>query len=391
MINKSSEPSTTRPPAKAVPNPVVLTGARPAEQPGTPERETALSAVLRRDRAFNSRFVYAVRTTGVYCLPACPSRRPREENIEIFANGPAARACGYRPCKRCKPDHFAQTTRAEAAVAAALEFIDENLEEKLTLAELSAEVGLSTFYLQRVFKDRFGLSPKEYVEKKRMRVFKERLRQGGDVLDATYEAGFTSTREPYEKASRHLGMTPGNYRRGGSGVRIGFTDFASPLGRVLLAATERGICALYLSDDAKSLEAELRSEFPRATIERDNIGLKRRAGEVGDYIQGRRRDTHLTLDIIGTPFQREVWAALQAIPFGETQSYRQVAESIGNPKASRAVAGACASNRIGLLIPCHRVVRADGGLSGFRWSSERKARILELERSQARSVSKNRD
>ena len=345
----------------------------------TPSRARAVRAVFERDADYNGVFVYAVKTTGVYCLPACPSRRPKPENIEVFTTGVAARGAGYRACRRCRPDEYARTSRIESAVWSVMDYIEENLEEQLTLDELAGEVGLSPFYLQRGFKEILGLTPKQYVEKKRMQVLKSRLRAGDDVLDATLEAGFTSLREPYEKAKRHLGMTPGQYRKGGKDLEIIYTIVSSALGRILIAATGSGVCALYLADEDELLQRELRAEFPRASLRRDDQALRERATEVREYAAGKRKDVELTLDIIGTDFQREVWAALRKIPYGQTRSYRELAAMIGKPSATRAVASACARNKVSLIIPCHRVVRSDGSISGYRWDPDRKRRILALE------------
>ncbi len=269
--------------------------------------------------------------------------------------------------------------RTEAAVRQALDYIESNLEEKLTLDELASEVGLSPYHLQRSFRASMGLTPKQYIDKKRMQKFKERLRQGTEVLDASLDAGFVSLREPYEKSTQHLGMTPGQYRRGGRGVSISYALAESTLGLLLLASTGRGICALYLGDDVKELERELQLEFPEASLYRRDGKLDEQSAAVVEYVSGRRREPRLSLDIIGTEFQRTVWEALRKIPYGETRSYQEVADMIGKPTATRAVASACAKNKVSLLIPCHRVVRSDGTISGYRWQPDRKRKLLAME------------
>jgi len=342
--------------------------------------EDAIEAVLRRDPDYNESFVYGVKSTGIYCLPGCPSRRPKRSNIAIFHDASAARLAGFRSCERCKPDEYAQMSRSERAVWDALDFLDANSAEAVSLDELAGEVNLSPFYLQRAFKETLGISPSQYLEKKRMQIFKAQLRRGRDVLEASETAGFASLREPYEKSKRDPGMTPGQYRRGGKNTSITFTIGASALGLVLLARTARGICALYLGDDETTLESELHGEFPGAQIQRDDAALAEDRSRILAYVAGDAPAAHFTLDIVGTEFQREVWEALRNIPYGKTRSYQEVATMIGRPRAARAVAGACASNRISLLIPCHRVVRGDGSISGYRWNPERKRRLLELER-----------
>lgn len=353
-----------------------------------PQEGDAVEAVLRRHATDDADFVYGVRTTGVFCRPDCAARRPARKNIVIFADANAARLAGYRPCKRCRPEGNLRRTRGEAAVWQALDFLEESSAERITLEDLACETGLSPFHLQRAFRRVIGLSPREYLEKKRMQVFKAELRAGHDVLQAGLTAGYESLRTPYSAAAtqkrtdgsaKGIGMTPGRYRRGGENLTIQFRTGESTLGRLLLARTPRGICALYLGDDDAKLEAALREEFPRARLERNAGALAEELEAALAYVAGRNPRPDLTLDLIGTEFQLQVWQALQAIPYGETRSYQELAAAIGRPQSARAAARAVASNRIALLIPCHRVVRSDGSLSGYRWNPERKRLLLERE------------
>jgi len=339
------------------------------------DERSAWQAILERDPRRDGQFVYGVRTTGVACRPSCPSRRPLRANVELFATRDEALRAGYRPCARCR----AEPARESEAIRRAVALLDRNLDERMTLAALAREVGLSPYHLQRTFARALGVSPRRYQERRRLDAFKRRVREGEPVGEATYASGFGSSRALYESARSGLGMTPGTYRRGGSGESIRFTVAASEAGQVLMAVTDRGICAVEVGDDEAELAQALAAEFPHAAIERDDGALRRRADEVLEVIRGERRAT-LPLDLRGTAFQLRVWKALQEIPRGETRSYAAIAARIGSPGASRAVASACASNRIALLVPCHRVVRADGEPGGYRWGADRKRRILAAER-----------
>ena len=341
--------------------------------------DDAWKAIEKRDRRFDGAFVFGVRTTGVYCRPSCPARRPHRENVAIYATPDQAERAGFRPCLRCHPASPSGTP-AEQAVERARERIDADLEASPTLDELAAEVGLSPYHLQRTFKRIVGLTPREYRDARRLGAFKEKIRKGDTVLGAAFEAGFGSSRGIYERAGKGLGMTPGAYRRGGEGMRIAYTTFGSPLGQTLVAATDRGICAVLLGDTVEELSASLADEFPNATIERDDEGMSRWREDVAGYLDGRSRRLDLPLDARGTEFQQKVWLALREIPYGVTRSYGEVAEMIGAPSATRAVASACASNRLALVIPCHRVLRKGGTPGEYRWGAGRKRRLLELER-----------
>ncbi|HEV2854485.1 MAG TPA: bifunctional DNA-binding transcriptional regulator/O6-methylguanine-DNA methyltransferase Ada [Thermoanaerobaculia bacterium] len=354
------------------------------EHPEAPDPETAWAAVLERDARFDGRFVYAVESTGVYCRPTCPSRRPRRSNVRFFAVPGEAESAGYRPCRRCRPRQ-GETSRQAEAVRRACGYLEAHLDEAPTLNDLAREVGMSPWHLHRTFKAVLGLSPKQYAARLRAGRFKDEVRGGESVATATYGAGYGSSSRLYEKAGENLGMTPGAYRRGGRGMRVRYTLADSPFGRLLVGATERGICAVSLGDGDSGdgpLEAELRREYPNAEIERDDAALRPWLDAVLPALEGRDGGMgarELPLDLQATAFQWRVWQALQEIPRGETRSYGEIAEALGRPGAARAVAQACASNRVALVVPCHRVVRGDGEPGGYRWGAERKRRILDLE------------
>jgi AraC family transcriptional regulator, regulatory protein of adaptative response / methylated-DNA-[protein]-cysteine methyltransferase len=338
----------------------------------------AWRAVESRDPRYDGRFVFAVRSTGVFCRPSCPSRRALRANVEFFSTTIAAERAGFRACLRCKPTEDAH---AHADVERARAYLDAHADRAVPLAELADVARLSASHLQRTFKRIVGLSPKDYQAEHRMRRFKSRLRAGDTVSRATYEAGFGSSRGVYERASASLGMTPAAYRRGGAGVRIGYTIDDAPVGRVLVATTERGVCAVELGASDADVERVLRTDFPNATIERNDGARETWVRAVMARVRDPRHpSTHrIPLDLSGTDFQRRVWDALQAIPAGERRSYAQVAEAIGAPGSSRAVARACARNRVAVVVPCHRVVRGDGAISGYKWGVARKRLLLEQE------------
>lgn len=345
-----------------------------------PNVEEALAAVARRDRRFDGAFVYAVATTGIYCRPSCPARRPHRKNVTFYPSPLDAEEAGYRPCHRCRPDD-PNGTPAEQAVEKARTYIETHLDEPITLDMLARQVNMSPYHLQRIFKRFVGLSPKEYQDARRLEAYKDHVRESGDVLDATFEAGFGSSRALYGLAQDRLGMTPGVYGRGGDGQSIRFTIVPSPFGRLLVAVTERGVCAVSLGDDDAILAADLENEFPNAqTIERDDEALRAWVQPIVYYHNGVHAHPTVPLDLQGTDFQRRVWKALQEIPYGETRTYGDIAAEIGHPSAARAVAQACAGNRLALVVPCHRVVRKDGSTGGYRWGVERKARLIEHER-----------
>ncbi len=339
-------------------------------------------AVLARDRGRDGHFVYAVRTTGIYCRPSCPARRPRRAHVSFFEHFDAAEGAGYRACLRCDP-RSREGAPADRVVRRALRYLEGHLDERVSLARLADEVGLSPSHLQRNFTARVGVSPKAYQDTRRLQRFRERIRQGDTVSRATFEAGFDSSRSLYERAGDGLGMTPGSYRRGGAGLRVRYAVVDSPLGRMLVGATSKGVCAVSLGDEEQALERELEGDFPEAELVRDCEGMRDWAEAVVAEISGKLSGDAVPLDLQGTVFQLRVWKALGEIPAGETRSYGEVAAALGRPTASRAVAGACAKNRAALVVPCHRVVRATGELGGYRWGTERKRKLLELEQGKA--------
>lgn len=338
----------------------------------------AWRAVVARDARHDGRFVYAVRSTRIYCRPSCPSRRPLRENVSFFATPNDAEDAGFRACLRCTP-------RAEStggpAIERAVQYLDANSDRVISLSELASHAGLSAWHLQRSFKRTIGMTPKEYQDARRVNLFKTRLRAGDTVSRATYEAGFGSSSRVYERADELLGMTPAAYRRGGAGVEIKYSIADTSVGRVLVATTDRGVCAVELGASDAEVERALRADFPNAQLERNDRGHRAWVRGVLDRIEHPRRapSADLPLDISGTAFQQRVWQALRDIPTGERRSYREVAEAIGNPRAVRAVARACATNRLAVVVPCHRVVREDGSLAGYKWGGNRKRRLLEDE------------
>ena len=337
-------------------------------------------AVLERDRRFQHLFVYAVRSTGVYCRPTCASRRPRREQVSFFAGPEAAERAGFRACRRCRPSEIAFTDPQAAIVQKLCRYIDAHLEEPITLAILSREAGMSEFHLQRIFKRVLGVSPLQYARVRRLLNLKTRLKSGDDVTSAMYAAGYGSSSRLYEHAAGQLGMTPGAYRSGGAGAEIKYAIASSNLGRVLVATTDRGVCAVRLGDSDSELVSELRSEFPLSQARQDSPALAETVQQVIACVNGSDAHPDIALDIRGSAFQAKVWETLRRIPRGETRSYAQIAQELKQPTAVRAVARACASNPVAVIVPCHRVVRSDGALGGYRWGMERKEKLLASER-----------
>jgi AraC family transcriptional regulator of adaptative response/methylated-DNA-[protein]-cysteine methyltransferase len=351
----------------------------------TIDEETRWRAVETRDASFNGIFFYGVRSTGIYCKPSCPSRRARRAQVVFFASPGEAEADKFRPCRRCRPrEACARDARLEMVEGACRLIEAAAPEEGLpSLASLGASLGVSRYYLQREFKRIVGVSPRQYAVAHRVKQFKSRIKEGETVIEAMNEAGYGSSSRLYEQTDAELGMTPASYARGGAGARIAYTIAPCELGRLLVAATSRGLCAVRLGDSDAELEATLSTEFPEAEIKQD-------AHALGDYVEailrhlaGQQTSLELPLDVRATAFQRRVWEELRRIPFGSTRSYREVAASLGQPTAVRAVAGACAANPVALVTPCHRVVREDGSLSGYRWGTERKAKLLAQEQTLA--------
>ncbi len=338
-------------------------------------------SVLTRNQSADGSFVYAVRSTGIYCRPSCPSRRPKREQVLFFPLPEAAEQAGFRACRRCQPREIDGYTNDQVElIRQACRVIEEHLDDDLTLASLGAQLHISPHHLQRSFKRVMGITPRQYAETRRLDQFKSRLRAGASVTRAMYEAGYSSSSRLYERAPAHLGMTPTAYRKGGPGMNISYTIVDCPLGRLLVAATERGICGVSLGDSDAALEAALRGEYPAAQIQRDEAGMGEWVSAFLSYLSGRQPDLNLPVDVQATAFQWQVWEALRAIPSGSTRSYSEVARAIGQPRAARAVARACATNPVALVIPCHRVVRENGDLGGYRWGVARKQRLLAQEK-----------
>jgi AraC family transcriptional regulator of adaptative response/methylated-DNA-[protein]-cysteine methyltransferase len=336
-------------------------------------------AVQSRDRRAEGQFFYAVVTTGVFCRVTCPSRRPRRENTAFFATPAAAQKAGYRPCLRCHPTGESPEQAHNAAIRAACALIDRS-ETPPSLKDLAEAAGLSPFHFHRVFKAITGVTPRAYMAAKRTSKVQNELATGAPIADALFGAGYGSSSRLYEQAHATLGMTPASFRQGGSGAEIRWTIAITPLGRLIVAATPAGICMIEFGTDEAELVARLQSRFPRSVNIQSDADLTAQVQAIADFLELPERGLALPLDIQGTAFQRRVWHALQTIPPGETASYREIAERLGQPTAARAVARACATNGIALAIPCHRVVRGSGELSGYRWGVERKRALLERER-----------
>jgi AraC family transcriptional regulator of adaptative response/methylated-DNA-[protein]-cysteine methyltransferase len=345
-----------------------------------PVAEWRWQIVQTRNREFDGAFFFAVTSTGIYCKPSCAARRPKRENTSFFATREEAEAAGFRACLRCRPS--AENTRGAIAeiVVRACELIENNADGETSLDFLAAALNVSPSHLQRAFKRTLGVSPKEFIGANRLANFKRQVRQM-DVTTAAYESGFGSSRALYEKATQNLGMTPATYRKGGKNIRIIFTVTDCSLGKLLVAATEKGVCAVAFGQTEQDLTAGLTREFPAAEIEPDENNLQNYVRAIVEHLDGTRQTLELPLDLQATAFQLRVWAELRRIPYGETRSYKQVAEQMGNTKAVRAVARACATNPVALLTPCHRVVSANGDVNGYRWGVERKKSLLDKEQS----------
>ena len=338
-------------------------------------------AVLAHEKGADKSFVYAVRSTGVFCRPSCPSRRPRRAQVTFFDDAKAAVRAGYRPCRRCRPEDASGADPRLAWVRRVCASMAESEEAMPSLARLGAEVGLSATHLQRQFKAVMGVSPKQYGEAVKLERAKSLLREGEPVASAIYGAGYGSSSRLYERAGAQLGMTPASYARGGRGARIVYTTVPCALvDRLLVAATARGLCLVAMGDDEAALERELRAEYPAAEIIRDDAALAEWARAVADLANGAAPDVELPVDVRATAFQRLVWDRLRAIPSGVTRTYGQIAAEIGNPAAVRAVGRACATNPLAVVVPCHRAVAANGALHGYRWGVRRKEALLARER-----------
>ena len=341
--------------------------------------ESFWRAVLDRDSRFDGRIFFAVRSTGIYCRPSCPARRPGREQVVFFRIPEAAERAGFRSCRRCHPRNAATLNPQVEMVRRACDYIEGHVDALPTLEDLSAHAGVSPYHLQRVFKRIAGITPRQYAEALRIDQFKARVKKGATVTGAMYDAGYGSSSRLYERAPARLGMTPAEYRRGGKGVRIKYTIAGSPLGRLLVAGTEKGVCSVRLGDSDAVLETNLLSEYPSADVSRDDEALGDWVTQLLSHLEGKRPHLDLPLDVQATVFQWSVWEKLREIPYGSTRSYGDIARAIGRPTATRAVARACATNPVALVIPCHRVVREDKSLGGYRWGIERKRALLERE------------
>jgi len=336
------------------------------------------TAVVARDSRADGKFFYAVRTTGVYCRPSCGSRRARPENLQFYATAADAERAGFRPCKRCKPDQPSLDRQHAAKVAKICRLI-ENAEEPPSLAELAGKAGLSAYHFHRIFKAVTGVTPRAYAAAHRAKRMRSELGRGATVTEAIYGAGYGSNGRFYETADAVLGMTPSNYRAGGANTEIRFALGECSLGSILVARSERGICAILLGDDPAALARDLQDRFPRARLIGGDKEFERLVAKVVGFVEAPALGLDLPLDVRGTAFQQRVWQALRKIPAGATASYTEIAKRIGAPKSVRAVAQACAANALAVAIPCHRVVRNDGALSGYRWGVERKRALLRRE------------
>jgi AraC family transcriptional regulator, regulatory protein of adaptative response / methylated-DNA-[protein]-cysteine methyltransferase len=340
-------------------------------------------AVMERDSSQDGSFYYGVVTTGVYCRPSCPSRRPLLKNVQFFRAPDEAESAGLRPCRRCRPRDAVRHPLADR-MRELCRYIEAHAHEPLTLKTLSEQAHLSPFHLQRNFKSFVGVTPKQYTEAYRLKSLKQKLRDNGSVTNAVYDAGFSSGSRVYERADTRLGMTPRQYRERGHGVEISYAAAPTPLGTLMVGATDRGLCFVQFGEQEAELRARLQREYPSATVSPMPQNRKKQFAQwmraLTLYLQGSQTALELPLDVHGTAFQMKVWNYLQRIPYGDVQSYTEVAKGIGHSTAVRAVARACASNPLALVIPCHRVIRGDGALSGYRWGLDRKRALIERER-----------
>jgi len=345
------------------------------------EDEFRWNAVIERDSRRDGAFVFAVSSTGIYCRPSCPARRPRRENVTFFTRPDLAEKAGFRECLRCRPRSVSGNSQSDM-VKEICRYIERHLDEPVTLARLGRAFRQSPFHLQKRFKAALGITPRQYADSCRLRLLKSNLQAGNNVTRAMYDAGYGSSSRLYEKTSSQLGMTPDKYRRGAIAASIRYTCADSPLGRMLVAATDKGICSIQFARADADLIEGLRREFPFAARKPDKGGLEAWVEALLGKMTGTELNATLPLDIRSTVFQRRVWTYLQSIPFGATRSYKDVAQAIGQPRACRAVARACATNPVAVVIPCHRVVRENGDPSGYRWGARRKKKLLEIEHKQ---------
>ncbi len=340
------------------------------------EQDEFWNAVLARDSRFDGHFVFAVQSTKIYCRPSCPARRARRDRVSFFALPEAAEQAGFRACLRCHPKQATLVDPHVELIQRACRLIETQEEGTMNLDTLGERLGLSSFHLQRTFKSIMGITPREYAEACRTNRFKTKVREGESVTNAMYDAGYGSSSRLYERARAELGMTPASYSRGGSDLVIDYATARTPLGYLLVASTAKGLCSVKLGDTLPGLEEKLRTEYSAAKIRKTDGPLDDAVRQIVAHLEGKQPHLELPLDIRATAFQRQVWQALQSIPYGSTRSYSEVAKSIGQPKAVRAVARACATNPVALVIPCHRVIREDKSMGGYRWGLERKKKLL---------------
>lgn len=337
-------------------------------------------ALASRDQAADGTFVYGVTSTGIFCRPSCPSRRPRADRVRFFDTTVEARQAGFRACKRCRPETVGVSVPGIDAVRRASAYLAVHADETVTLGHLARVASMSPHHLQRRFKAIVGLSPREFQSAVRAGKLRTSLRDGRDITTAIYEAGYGSPSRVYEAAPTGKGMSLTSYRRGGAGMRIGYSTISSPIGDVLVAATEHGVCSVTIGDSAATLIRDLRREYPAAEIEADARPRNEWTKAISSHLRGDAPALDLPIDVRATAFQWRVWRALQRIPYGETRAYAAVARSIGQPTAARAVARACATNPVALVVPCHRVVTTAGGPGGYRWGAQRKEKLLTTEK-----------
>lgn len=349
-----------------------------------PSRRRCLAAVASRDARLDGAFVYGVRSTGIYCRPCCPSRRPHPKQMLFFAVPEEAEQAGYRPCRRCHPQRAPRNPQSELIRRVCNE-IKADADHPADLRRLAGIVGFSAHHLQHTFRQFMGITPRQYADSIRVARLKFHLGKGTDVTTALYEAGYGSASRLYERSDAQLGMTPATYRRGGHGMKISYAIADCSLGRVLVASTDRGISAVYLGDKDSYLVATLRKEYPHAEIQRGSGEHSQWVRAIVQQLAGADPRLDLPADVVATAFQRRVWEALRSIPFGTTRTYSEVARLLGRPRATRAVARACATNPAAIVIPCHRVIRTDGSLGGYRWGLDRKKFLLDQERRNAGS------
>ena len=342
--------------------------------------ESQWQAVLAKDASFDGQFVFAVSSTGIYCRPSCPARRPHREHVSFFQLPEAAERAGFRACRRCHPRNVRVVDPQIEMTRQVCRIIEENDGEPITLSVLSEQLGVSSFHLQRTFRSIMGITPRRYAETCRVNRFKQGVRRGEAITSAIYDAGYGSSSRLYERASSQLGMTPATYGKGGRGAVINYAIVETLLGRLLVAATDKGVCSVMLGDSDAALKENLFNEFPAAEIRQDEKLLRSSVKTIVDHLKSRSPHIDLPLDIQATAFQRQVWEQLRSIPYGQTHSYSEVAKAIGQEKAVRAVAHACATNPVALVIPCHRVIREDSSLGGYRWGLERKRKLLDNEK-----------